>query len=131
MNEVELLLVTSGLLFAMNTHPNPCFKIRNNENDRTNNENNSKMMNNSKQNGTGWALLKKFLASFDNHEEACNMLCGKGQVRTLDLGYQSGALHCAARLGSSENNESFPVDTFAGWAYSRTRCKTGVAQLIY
>jgi hypothetical protein len=35
---------------------------------------------------------KKLLASFNNHEEACNMLCGKGQVRTQDLGYQSGAL---------------------------------------
>jgi hypothetical protein len=35
---------------------------------------------------------KKFLASFNNHEEACNMLCGKGWVRTQDLGYQSGAL---------------------------------------
>jgi hypothetical protein len=35
---------------------------------------------------------KKILASLNNHEEACNMLCGKGQVRTQDLGYQSGAL---------------------------------------
>jgi hypothetical protein len=34
---------------------------------------------------------KKFLASFNNHEEACIMLCGKGQIRTQDLGYQSGA----------------------------------------
>jgi hypothetical protein len=31
----------------------------------------------------------KLLASFNNHEEACNMLCGQGQVRTQDLGYQS------------------------------------------
>ncbi len=30
---------------------------------------------------------KKILASFNNHEEACNMLCGKGWVRTQDLGY--------------------------------------------
>ncbi len=35
---------------------------------------------------------KKLLASFNNHEEACNMLCGKGRVRTQDLGYQSRAL---------------------------------------
>jgi hypothetical protein len=35
---------------------------------------------------------QKLLASFNNHEEASNMLCGKGQVRTQDLGYQSGAL---------------------------------------
>ncbi len=34
----------------------------------------------------------KVLASFNNHEEACNMLCGKGRVRTQDLGYQSGVL---------------------------------------
>jgi hypothetical protein len=38
------------------------------------------------------SLLLKLLASFNNHEEACNMLCGKGQVRTQDLGYQSGAI---------------------------------------
>jgi hypothetical protein len=38
------------------------------------------------------AKAEKVLASFNNHEEACNMLCGKGQVRTQDLGYQSGAL---------------------------------------
>jgi hypothetical protein len=31
----------------------------------------------------------KFLASFNNHEEACTMLCGKGRVRTHDLGYQA------------------------------------------
>jgi hypothetical protein len=31
----------------------------------------------------------KLLASFNNHEEACNMLCGKSRVRTQDLGYQS------------------------------------------
>ncbi len=37
-------------------------------------------------------VKKKLLASFNNHEEACNMLCGKGRVRTHDLGYQSGAL---------------------------------------
>ncbi len=34
----------------------------------------------------------KLLASFNNHEDACNMLCGKGRVRTQDLGYQSGVL---------------------------------------
>ncbi len=34
---------------------------------------------------------KKTLASLDNYEEACNMLCGKGRVRTQGLGYQSGA----------------------------------------
>ncbi len=38
------------------------------------------------------SIQKKFLASLNNHEEACNMLCGKGRVRTQDLGYQSGAL---------------------------------------
>jgi hypothetical protein len=37
------------------------------------------------------SFVKKLLASFNNHEEACNMLCGKGLVRTQDLGYQSGA----------------------------------------
>ncbi len=35
---------------------------------------------------------QQFLASLNNHEEACNMHCGKGRVRTQDLGYQSGAL---------------------------------------
>ncbi len=35
---------------------------------------------------------KKLLASFNNHEEACNMLCGQGRARTQDLEYQSGAL---------------------------------------
>ncbi len=39
-----------------------------------------------------WQGIFKLLASFKNHEEACNMLCGKGRVRTQDLGYQSGAL---------------------------------------
>jgi hypothetical protein len=34
----------------------------------------------------------KLLASFNNREKACNMLCGKGRDRTQDLGYQSGAL---------------------------------------
>jgi hypothetical protein len=48
--------------------------------------------------GLAWAepvrdeCPKKLLASFNNHEEACNMLCGTGLVRTQDLGYQSGAL---------------------------------------
>jgi hypothetical protein len=37
-------------------------------------------------------MMIKLLASFNNHEEACNMLCGKDLVRTQDLGYQSGAL---------------------------------------
>ncbi len=35
--------------------------------------------------------LIQLLASFNNHEEACIMLCGKGRVRTQDLGYQSRA----------------------------------------
>ncbi len=29
--------------------------------------------------------VQKLLASFNNHEEAYNMLCGKGRVRTQDL----------------------------------------------
>ncbi len=32
---------------------------------------------------------KIVLASFSNYEEACNMLFGKGRVRTQDLGYQA------------------------------------------
>jgi hypothetical protein len=41
---------------------------------------------------------KQFLASFNNYEEACTMLCGKGQVRTQDLGYQAERYdHCATR----------------------------------
>ncbi len=39
-----------------------------------------------------WISGYKLLASFNNHEEACNMLCGKGRVRTQDLVYESGAL---------------------------------------
>ncbi len=39
-----------------------------------------------------FTLTKQFLASFNNHGKACTMLCGKGRVRTQDLGYQSGAL---------------------------------------
>ncbi len=39
-----------------------------------------------------WNFLQKLLASINNHEETCNMLCGKGRVRTQDLGHQSGAL---------------------------------------
>ncbi len=34
----------------------------------------------------------KLCASYNNHEEACKLLCGKGRVRTQDLGYQSRAL---------------------------------------
>jgi hypothetical protein len=42
--------------------------------------------------------IKKFLASFNNYEEACTMLCGKGRVRTQDLGYQAERYeHCTAR----------------------------------
>jgi hypothetical protein len=43
-------------------------------------------------------IKKKFLASFNNYEEACTMLCGKGRVRTQDLGYQAERYdHCATR----------------------------------
>jgi hypothetical protein len=35
---------------------------------------------------------RKGLASFNNHEKGCNMLCGKSQVQTQDLGIPSGAL---------------------------------------
>jgi hypothetical protein len=43
--------------------------------------------------------MKKLLASFNNHEEACNMLCGKGRVRTQDLGTKAESYdHCATRL---------------------------------
>jgi hypothetical protein len=37
----------------------------------------------------------KVLASVNNHEEACNMLNGKGRVRTLDLGYHRSAMTTA------------------------------------
>ncbi len=42
--------------------------------------------------------ILKFLASFNNYEEACTMLCGKGRVRTQDLGYQAERYdHCTTR----------------------------------
>jgi hypothetical protein len=35
----------------------------------------------------GWSLLaQKLLASFNNHEEACNMLCGKAGFEPRTLG---------------------------------------------
>ena len=39
--------------------------------------------------GFGKTSKNKVLASFNNCEAACNMLCGKGRVRTQDLGYQA------------------------------------------
>ncbi len=35
---------------------------------------------------------RKILASFNKDEEAFNNLCGKGGVRTKDLGYHSEAI---------------------------------------
>ncbi len=66
----------------MSTHNN-CFRSFNIPNPQKRSQ---------KKNSTIRSIPKKLLASFINHEEACNMLCGKGRVRTHDLGYQSGAL---------------------------------------
>ncbi len=43
---------------------------------------------------TSIPFFSKLLASFNNHEEACNIniLCGKGRVQTQDLEYQSRVL---------------------------------------
>jgi hypothetical protein len=55
---------------------------------------------------------RKVLASF-NMKKACNMLCGKGQVRTQNLGYQAERYdNCAA--SQVVNDDHVPVLSVVG-----------------